>query len=998
MSDTQNQEKPSLVKKEEVTLRFWKEKKIFEKSLDKEAPRGDFVFYDGPPFGNGLPHYGHIVPLTLKDAVPRYKTMRGFRVPRRWGWDCHGLPVENFVEKELGLKTKKDIEDYGIEKFNARARESILRFEKEWKEIIPRIGRWADMDNPYKTMDVSFTESIWWVWKTLWDKGLAYEGFKPMHVCPRCETTLANFEVAQGYKDVKDISITVKFELADEPGTYLLAWTTTPWTLPGNSALYVHKDFTYMSVHVAKVNGTHPGIKEGETYIFAATEDADQRILGGPVVHPDGDDTRGTLTLPDASVELDQIRVFKPAELVGRAYKPLFDYFVGFDPKYYHIDYADFVTLDGTGLVHSAIMYGEVDYNRAMEQGLKPNHILGKDGRYLETVPLVAGMFFKDADVPIIVDLAKRGLLYKKEKITHSYPHCWRCDTPLLNYATSSWFIKVSEFRDKLLATNKETRWVPEHVRDGRFGKWLEGARDWGVSRQRYWGAPLPIWRCESCKKVEVIGSIEEMKKRSGGVEPKNAKGELDLHRPFIDAITFACSCGGKMQRIPDVFDCWFESGSMPYGQLHYPFENKEIFDSYFPAEFIAEGMDQTRGWFYSLMVLSTALFGKPAFKNVIVNGQVLAEDGQKISKRLKNYPDLMTEVVNVYGADALRLYLMSSPTVRGEDFCFAKKGVEEVYKKTLQRLDNAVQFYELYADKNQEPETKEPNKSQESKNVLDRWVMALLEKLTREVTEGMERYELDRASRPFAQFVDDLSTWYVRRSRDRAKSDDVADKEAFLTTLRHVLLELSKLMAPFTPFFAEDMYQRAGGSLESVHMESWSDSSSWPGGGEEGVEKILDEMAEIRKIVSLGLELRAKANIKVRQPLSKLTLNTQYSILNKALLSLIKDEVNVKDIVFDDSLTEEVALDTTMTPELREEGRLRELMRALQEMRKDAGLQPSDKITLTFGTDAAGKAFLEKHGDVLKKAVCATSITFGEGGEPLNLEGLTLTTSLKKA
>jgi len=699
-------EKSDVARREEEILAFWEKEKIFEKSLKKEAPNGEFVFYDGPPFATGLPHYGHILPGTVKDVIPRYKTMRGYRVARRWGWDCHGLPLENLIEKELNLKTKKDIEELGIEKFNKAARDSVLRYADDWKKIIPRMGRWVDMDNDYKTMDTSYTESVWWVFKTLYDKDFIYEGFKSMHICPRCETTLSNFEVNQGYKDITDFAVTVKLELEDEPGTFLLIWTTTAWTLPGNMAAAVNREAIYAELGIRnKESGKEEHIVVAKERIKDVVGDGEYKI----------------------------IKEFKGEELVGKKYKPPFDYYLKADIKgkenawkVYHAPYVS--TEDGTGTVHLAPAFGEEDMELAQKEGIPLVHHVGLNGKFTKDVKDFAGMLVKPKDdhqkidIEIIKNLAHRGLLFKKEKVTHSYPHCWRCDTPLLNYAASSWFVKVTAIKSLLMEENKKIRWVPKEIRDGRFGKGLESAPDWAISRSRYWGAPLPVWKCakEGCSGIEVIGSIKELREKT---KNKKVSKDPDLHRPYIDEYRFSCSsCSAKdMQRIPDVFDCWFESGSVPYGEHHYPFENTDVFDPEkdigFPADFIAESIDQTRGWFYSMLVLSVALFGKSSYKTVITNGMVLAEDGRKMSKKLQNYPDPI-ELLNVYGADALRYYLLSSPIIKGEDLNFSEKGVAEVMRKVIMRLSNVFSFYQLYRSPNSKFQI--PNSKNVHANVED--------------------------------------------------------------------------------------------------------------------------------------------------------------------------------------------------------------------------------------------------------------------------------------
>ncbi|MES2437321.1 MAG: class I tRNA ligase family protein [Patescibacteria group bacterium] len=1158
-------EKSALVQREEELLAFWQANNIFEKTLEKDSPQGNYMFFDGPPFATGAPHYGHILPGTMKDVIPRYKTMNGFHVPRRWGWDTHGLPIENLVEKELGLKSKKDIEELGIEKFNDKARESVLRYDHEWKAIIPRTGRFIDMENAYKTMDWKYSESIWWSFKTLHDKNLIYQGFKSMSLCPHCETTLSNFEVTQGYKDITDISVYAKFELVDEPGTFVVAWTTTPWTLPGNAALAVKPDVTYV-----KVKDTDPESNSKTHYIFAKDlleKSKDKFKSKNPEI----------------------VSEFLGADLLGKTYKPVFDYYVNADLKNkenaWKIVGGEFVTTtDGTGVVHIAPAFGEDDYLLSVKENLPFIQHVNTDGTFKKEVTDFAGTKVKakatkedpiahqKADIEVIKYLAGKGTLFAKEKLIHSYPHCWRCDTPLLNYASSSWFVKVTEFKDKLVEENKKVTWVPPEIGENRFGKWLENARDWAISRSRYWGAPLPVWICKECGKTEVMGSLSDLKKKTkrntyfvmrhgeadhnvanilscdpkfphhltdhgreqaqlsaealkdknidiiiaspcvrtqetadvvtetiafkgerlsddriqefnfgdyngktveeyhryfgsvkerltkslpggenltdvrarigdfiydidakyegknillvthdgpatmlfavaeGGHDekiielwgmdrnfltpgqespldfaqlPHNRAYQIDLHRPFIDEVAFACDCGGTFKRVPEVFDTWYESGSMPYGQLHYPFENKELIDSgkRFPADFIAEGQDQTRGWFYSLLVLSVALFGKAPYKNVIVNGIVLAEDGQKMSKRLKNYPEV-SYIFDKYGADAMRYYLLASPAVRAEDLAFTEKGVDEISKKVLMRLQNVYSFFATY-------ERDYTGTGNSTTNVLDQWILARLNEVSQEVTTNLESYKLDRAARPFMQFVDDLSTWYLRRSRDRFKGDDAQDKENALYTTQYVLRELSKLVAPFMPFLAEDIYQKVKGTdgKESVHLESWPGSNVIN-------QNVIVQMQEVRNLVSTALEVRSKAGVKVRQPLSKLTIAEKSLVDNQQFKQIIADELNVKEVIFGDELN----LDTTITPELKEEGLARDFMRALQEARKNAGLNPHDFVTLTVDTSDTGKSIIEKFKSDIMKVAQVRDVVFSEvEGEELKIEDLTFKLSLQK-
>jgi len=943
-------EKSEVAKREEGTLAFWNERRIFEKTLEKEAPNGDYVFYDGPPFATGLPHYGHIVASVIKDVVPRYFTMRGYHVPRVWGWDCHGLPIENIVEKELGFKHKKDILQMGIAAFNERCRERVLTYASEWEKIIPRIGRWADMKNAYRTMDKPFMESVWWVFKQLYDKGLVYEDYRSMHICPRCETTLSQQEVSEGYKDVKDVAVTVKFKVKN-PGqydlpenTYLLAWTTTPWTLPGNVALAVGEDISY-------------GILEenGEKLIRAQ----------------ENGELRGR-------------------DLVGLEYEPPFDYYIN-DKNLknrengWKVYAADFVTTDtGTGIAHEAPAFGSDDWELLKKVSLPFVQHVNGDGTMKPEVKDFAGMEVKprsdddkerlSTDIAVLKYLQEHNLLFSKENITHSYPHCWRCDTPLLNYATSSWFVKIEAQKDEMLRNARPINWSPEHIKEGRWGKWLEGARDWSISRQRFWASVIPLWRCEKCKTERVFGSAKELEEVSG-------KKIDDLHKHIVDDIVFSCwECDGEMRRIPDVLDTWFDSGSMPYGERHYPFENKERFDRVFPAQFIAEGLDQTRAWFYYMHVLAVSIFGRNAFQNAIVNGIVLAEDGKKMSKKLRNYPDPM-EVVEKYGADALRFYLLSSPVVAAENLSFSEKGVDEVVKKNIGRLGNVLAFYQLYADGTL--------RDWKSANVLDRWILSRLDELIREVTGGFESYQLNAAARPVTGFIDDLSVWYLRRSRERFKEDG-EDKTAALATLRYVLHDLSRIIAPIMPFFAEHLFQsvREEEDEESVHLTMWPEPRATKNflerllsGGSEN-EQLLSAMSFARDVVTNALMRRSEAGIKVRQPLSKLTVKGSGSepAFWKDIALIIADEVNVKEVIFgNDDL-----LNTDITPELKEEGLVRDFIRSVQEARKEAKLTPRDRVKIFYGAET-DESILSKYKAEILAATNATELL--KGGETLRVE-----------
>jgi len=954
---------------EEEVLNFWKKNKIFEASCAEatagQALKPNYVFYDGPPFATGTPHYGHIVASLMKDVVPRYWTMNGYRVERKWGWDCHGLPIENIVEKELGSKSKKDIEAYGVAKFNEACRARVLSYVDEWRQTINRLGRWVDFDNAYKTMDLAYMESIWWVFKQLWDKGLIYEGYRSMHICPRCETTLSQSEVAEGYQDIKDLSATVKFKLDRDSSTntnfykdtntdadiYILAWTTTPWTLIGNVALAVGEEVDYVLVSYKEI-------------------DKNQELTDSTSRHSREGGNPGLLVLAkdriaDALKDFDYkiIKEFKGSDLVNLKYQSLFNYYSSQEnlenkANGWQIYSADFVnTEEGTGVVHIAPAFGEDDLNLGKAKNLPFVQHVGMDGLIKEEVKGFAGMNVKEigkhtkTDKIIINYLKEKELLFDSRPFEHSYPHCWRCDTPLLNYATSSYFVKVSEIKEQAVETAVDINWSPEHIKDGRFGQWLTGARDWSISRQRFWASVLPIWQCE-CGEKQVVGSVQELKELSG-------QTVTDLHKHVVDAVTFVCpKCGQEMHRVSDVLDTWFDSGSMPYAQMHYPFDNKEKFEANFPAQFIAEGVDQTRAWFYYLHIIANGIFQKPAFKNVVVNGIVLAEDGKKMSKKLQNYPD-PNEVLNHYGADALRAYLLTSPVMQAENLNFSAKGVEESLRKNIMLLWNVYKFYETYAsslssrgvnDNERRGDLEIATSSavaRNNSNVLDIWIVSKLNQLIKETTEAMRNYNLPKAVRPITVFIDEFSTWYLRRSRDRFKTE-TPDKQEALATSKFVLLELSKVMAPFMPFMAETIWQKVSGydfadKNKSVHLLSWSQA---------GVidESVIANMEVARKAVELALAKRDEAGIKVRQPLPDLMIKN--CSLESAYLEIIKEEVNVKEASCQfgegDLLIE---LNTKISDELAVEGLKRELVRSINALRKKAGLTINDKVEIFIDT-----------------------------------------------
>ncbi len=951
----------SIPQQEEEVLDFWERADTFQKTLQKESLRGEYTFYDGPPFATGTPHYGHIVASLIKDAIPRYQTMRGYHVERKWGWDCHGLPIENIVEKELGTKSKKEVEDLGVAKFNNLCRTQVLTYVDDWQKIIRRLGRWADMKHAYRTMDLNFMDSVWWAFKRLWDQDLIYKDYRSMHICPRCETTLSQSEVAEGYWDVKDLAVTAKFELIDEPGTYLLAWTTTPWTLIANVALAVGGDIKYVKVKVADAH-----------YIVAKK--------------------RLEHVFPEGNYEI--VERYEGYDLSGRAYRPVFDY-------YYHdhslknreqgwkVYLADFVTTtDGTGIVHLAPAFGEEDMKLGKEKKLPFIQHVGLDGIFKAEVKDFPGLHVKPADNPqatdveIIKYLAAHETLFSKEKYEHSYPHCWRCETPLLNYATSSWFVNVVKIKKELLKTAKGINWSPSYVKEGRFGNWLQGAHDWSISRQRFWASVIPIWECASCGARKVVGSVAELEELTG-TEIK------DIHKDKVDPLTFKCQkCEGEMKRVSDVLDCWFESGAMPFAELHYPVENKSKFEHNFPAQFIAEGIDQTRTWFYYLHVLAGGLFQKRAFSNVIVNGIVLAEDGKKMSKRLHNYPDPLV-IMEKYSSDALRAYLLSSPVMLAENLNFSEKGVQEALRKNILILENVYKFYEMFAlESDQDVKEDLKDNEQVSENVLDRWILLELKLLVNKVTTSLEAYDLVKASRAITAFIDELSTWYLRRSRERFKSDNLEDKFLALKTTKAVLITLSKLMAPFMPFIAERIWQKTTGfnfkdEKQSVHLESWpADQLSgnnfikrtWQRfGSQRGEEKILQQMSMVRKIAELGLAKRDMAKIKIRQMLASLTVQGMVP-LDPEYRDLVLAELNIQNLLFTKPQAPKltVELDTVLSPELKQEGLKREIIRSLNLLRKENKLTLQDQVQIYYQTSdsALKQSLLEMKTTIMKETL----------------------------
>jgi isoleucyl-tRNA synthetase len=1170
--ETTQKQVSDTAQREEDVLAFWKAQGIFEKSLSKEAPNGEFVFYDGPPFATGLPHWGSLLSSISKDVFGRYKTMCGYRVPRRWGWDCHGLPIENMIEKKLDLKSKKDIEAMGIDRFNEEARSAVLQYADEWKRYVDRVGRWVDFDHSYKTMDNTYIESVWWALKKIHTDKRLYEGRKVLMYCPRCETPLSKAEIAMdnSYKDVTDEAVFVKFKVKEvkrlefgvEGPIYILAWTTTPWTLPGNVALAVGKDVEYVAVQIPKfvdsAREDGAGASEvvfGDTYIVASS-----RVDG---------------LLNDIKPKV--VKRFRGSDLVSLSYEPLYDIpkakALGGE-KAWTIQGGDFVTTeDGTGVVHIAPMYGEEDYKLGLEHDLPIVPLLDATGIYNADAPeLVRGMYFKKGGKYVMEDLETRGLLFAKHPHKHSYPHCYRCGTALIYNALTSWFIDIQSVKKRLLEANENISWHPEHLKHGRFQHIVEGAPDWTISRNRFWASPLPIWKHEGTDEVSVIGSLAELRERTkksgntyymirhgeaesnvahtisnhienahhltpkgrtqiehaiatlkergitkiiaspilrtketaeqiveglgipvsdilyderlmewqlGALDgkpvatlkdvcptyedrfvrgcgtgetlvemkqrigsalyayeeqyanerillvgheytlwlaecvaqgasleeciairgeeedyvangeirtlefvplPHNRDYELDLHRPYIDNLPLVASDGSRLVRIPEVVDCWVESGSMPFASEHYPHENEEVVKRRYPGDFIAEYIAQTRTWFYYMHAMGVLLFNAPSFKHCLTTGTLLAEDGAKISKSKKNYTDPLDDM-DVYGADAGRLYVMGSVVMSAEDLAFNVQDLRDVHNRFIGTLWNTYKFYEMYAGER----VQSVMKNVQSTNLLDKWILTRLAQVVREVTVYMDAYDTVRSVRALRDFVSDLSTWYIRRSRDRFKSDDVEDRECAITTTAYVLRTFATLCAPIAPFIAEQVYRGAGGEKESVHLAGWpalDDTAS--------ATDLLEDMVELRRLVSLALEARQRAGVKVRQPLASLTLAPQSLQGKHELLAILADEVNVKSVQFGSGFEGEVLLDTTITPELKQEGDVRELIRAVQDLRKQAGLNPEDKATLVVEADEIGSVLVESARLELARVAGVAEIVYETGvvGTKVKVEG----------
>lgn len=1007
---------------EDNVLKMWKKREIFKKTVEQRQGKPEYVFYEGPPTANGRPGVHHVLARAFKDMFPRYKIMRGYHVSRRGGWDTHGLPVEIEVEKQLGFTNKQQIEDYGIDKFNELCKKSVFTYIQDWERLTERIAFWVDLETAYVTYTNDYIESVWWILKNFWEKDLLFKGYKIVPYCPRCGTPLSDHEVALGYDDATDPSIFVRFPLMDKPDTYLLVWTTTPWTLPANVAVAAHPDVDYVTVERDN-NGTK------EKLILA----------------------RNLLEKVFRGEEVKVLDTFKGKKLKGTKYQPLFT-FLPVDKPAHFVVLGDFVTTeDGTGLVHQAPAFGAEDMEMAKQYDLPVLLTVQPDGAFIPEVTPWRGVFVKDADPQIIKDLDARGLMFRSEDYVHTYPFCWRCHTPLLYYARESWYIRTSAKKDDLVSLNKTIHWVPDHIQSGRFGNWLENNIDWSLSRERYWGTPLPVWECDDCKHRECVGSVKELSEKAG-----RDLTDLDLHRPHVDNVHWKCAqCGGQMSRVKDLIDVWFDSGSMPYAQWHYPFENQDKFKAQFPADYICEAVDQTRGWFYSLHAISTLLNDEVSFKNVICLGHIQDAEGRKMSKSLGNIVQPW-DVINLHGADALRWYLYTA-TPPGQERRFSSDLVGEVIRSFTLTLWNVYSFFVTYAnlDKPQGLTVTAPT------NELDRWLLSELNVLVRDVTKAYDDYDVTNATRPVEKFVETLSTWYVRRSRRRFwKNDSSADKQAAYSTLYTALTTVAKLIAPAMPFLAEEMYQNLVRSVdetapESVHL------AEWPPVMEEFIDESLNrEMELVMKLVSLGHSARQKANRKVRQPLAEAAFSVGNNSERAALLKnvdVVQDELNVKQVRLLDAATEAVshtvkplpkqlgqkygnkfpviqkailamnaeevaktlmggtplevkaggetfhilseevevkamakegfavaedgayvaALVTTLTPELVTEGLAREFVRRVQDLRKTADLDVADRIALFVEASPGLTSAIEAHREYITAETLTKTLSF---------------------
>ena len=953
---------------EHSILDFWNKNDIFEKSLEKTKGGERFSFYDGPPFANGLPHFGHSLVTSIKDSIGRYQTMRGRYVERQNGWDCHGLPVEFAIEKQFGVSGKQQITELGIEKFNQACRDSVFTYKKDWEQFFERMGRWSDTKNAYATIDTSYTESVWWVMSQIHKKGLLYKGYKCMPYCPRCATPLSNFEVNEGYKDdVEDPSLYVKFKLKGEDVS-LIAWTTTPWSLPGNAALAVKQDAEYVKLQLSDDSGNTEQVIVAKNRVEALNSESYQVI--------------------------DQ---FLGKELVGKSYLPVFELEdLAPSENLYKIWSADFVSIeDGTGILHVAPAFGEDDLSLSVEKQIPVLQTVSAEGKIKPGTGLaeIDGKFFKGADKIIIAHLTELGLVYGAETFKHTYPFCYRCDTPLLYYAIDTWFVSVSKIKDQLAESAKDITWHPDHIKDGRFGKWLEGARDWAVSRNRYWGAPMPIWvNTQDESDYLVIESIEQLKSLAVG-DPKLT----DLHRPFIDDVIIEKE-GKSYKRIEEVIDCWFESGSMPYAKGHYPFENADQFGQSFGADYIGEGLDQTRLWFYVLHVISTIVSDKPAYKNVLVNGMIMAADGRKLSKSLKNYPPI-EDVLDDEGADSLRFYLLSSaPAMSGDYMRFDRAGLKDVQRNLFMTINNSVSFMGMYAEIDGWKPTS-LDTPQELTNPLDIWLVEMVKQASIIATKSADSFEISKATWQVYELTQELSNWYIRRSRRRFwKSEDDHDKKDAYRTLHWALVSICQMLAPWSPFISDYYYKYLTEGMqdaeESVHLSKWPSF-------DQADQSVLASMVSVRQAVNDGLAERAKAGIKVRQPLASATISSPNSI-SKDLEQIIAEELNTKKIVVKSADELSVVLDTNITQSLKNEGLSRDIIRNIQQARKDSGLEVENYIKLSLKSESTiVNDAIEQCEKLIQNEVLATTlITSGDNYEyikEVKIEGEDLSISLEK-
>jgi isoleucyl-tRNA synthetase len=936
--------KSQIAQIEEQMLKVWADEDTFVRSVENRAKGKHFEFYDGPPFANGLPHYGHVVSSIVKDAIPRYKTMQGYHVPRRFGWDCHGLPAEMKAENDLDLGSKAAIEDYGVDQFVNYCRNSVTEFTKDWEDYIDRIGRWVDFDNNYYTMDDGYIESVMWAFKQLYDKGLVSEGFKVMPYCHVCETALSHFEsrLDDNYRERIDPAVTVRFTL--ESGESLLAWTTTPWTLPANLAVAVNRDLTY---HVYEGNG--------------------ERVVLAP---------EAVERYASELASYKKVATKQGSEFVGMQYKPPFDYFIGHKNSHVVL-HADFVTAeDGTGIAHEAPGFGEDDQVLCEANGIEVVVPVDKQGNYTDEITAFAGMNVFNANAEVIDHLKNQGSLFKEEEYPHNYPHCWRTDNPLIYRGVSTWMVDVPKLKDELIANNQQINWMPQNVKDGAFGKWLEGVRVWNISRDRYWGAPIPIWKTEDGE-VMVVGSLKELKERA-----VDSSKVGDLHKPAIDEVVLRTDSGKEAYRVGDVFDCWFESGSMPFAQHNYPV-GADSFQK--PADFIVEYVGQIRGWFYTLHVLATALWGEPAFKNAISHGVILGSDSRKMSKKLGNYPDL-NHVFDRYGADALRYYLFASPVMVGETVAINEKDILDVQRNVIMTLLNSYRFFKTYAavDSWQPPEQiTEPAAT----HVLDQWILARLNETIETVTTAVEGYDIPKGVRPLRGFIDDLSNWYIRRSRRRFwKTESDEDKEQAYQTLWYVLIRTAQLSAPWMPFVSDYIYRELRGDQQklpqSVHETDWPMVDN--------VDKdTIEHMQIVRDLIVDGLAQRAEAKVKVRQPLGVVDIvaNTTLSSEDKGIIA---EELNVKSVEVRLGNENTLKVDVEVTTELAQEGMARDLIRHIQNTRKKAGLQVDDRIDL--GLSSATKVpAISVHQDMIARETLAESLQAQRIGDALLTQSVTI-------